>query len=160
MGPRGPPPAGGALESLRGLAVELGVIDRVRFEGTHSLDEMAAVMATADMQLVCLKDDPLFRLTMPSKIQAILASGQPLLTSAPGDAARLTDESGAGWSAHAGDPEELAQLLVKASALSQDDLQRMGRIGRAFYDERLSAKVGSQMLESALAQAVGKDANA
>lgn len=152
--------AGVALERLRALADELGVGDRVRFEGTRTLDEMSTVMATADMQLVCLKDDPLFRLTMPSKIQAILAAGQPLLTSAPGDAARLTDESGAGWSAQAGDAEVLARLLVKASVLSKQDLERMGRIGRAFYDERLSAKVGSQMLESALVRAAGKDSHA
>lgn len=145
--------SGVAEESLRRLAAELGVADHVRFEGSRTLAEMAGVLADADVQLVCLKDDPLFHLTMPSKIQAILASGRPLVTSAPGDAARLTDESGAGWSAAAGDPEALAALFVRASALSSDELAELGAAGRRFYEERLGAKVGSAELERALAGA-------
>ena len=48
---------------------------------------MPEVMATADVQLICLRDLPLFRGTVPSKFQAILASGSPLIVSAPGDVA-------------------------------------------------------------------------
>ncbi len=142
--------SGVAEESLRRLASDLGVSDHVRFEGSRTLAEMAEVLADADVQLVCLKDDPLFHLTMPSKIQAILASGRPLITSAPGDAARLTDESGAGWSAPAGDVDALAALFTRASALSQDELDDLGERGRRFYESRLGASVGAAELEKAL----------
>ncbi|MGN0064108.1 MAG: glycosyltransferase family 4 protein [Nocardioides sp.] len=145
--------SGVAEESLRRLAAELGVSDHVRFEGSRTLAEMAGVLADADVQLVCLKDDPLFHLTMPSKIQAILASGRPLITSAPGDAARLTDESGAGWSAAAGDADALAALFVRASGLSQTELDELGAAGRRFYETRLGASVGAAGLEKALQDA-------
>lgn len=147
--------SGVAEESLRRLAVELGVSDHVRFEGSRTLAEMAGVLADADVQLVCLKDDPLFHLTMPSKIQAILASGRPLITSAPGDAARLTDESGAGWSAPAGDVDALSDLFVRASALTQAELDVLGAAGRRFYETRLGASVGASELEQALLGAAG-----
>lgn len=145
--------SGVAEGSLRSLAAELGVSQHVHFEGTRTLAQMSETLASADVQLVCLKDDPLFHLTMPSKIQAILACGQPLVTSAPGDAARLTEESGAGWSARAGDVEELAALFVRASQVGRDELARLGGAGRAFYENRLSADVGSAGLEDALLRA-------
>lgn len=146
---------GVAEEKLRRLADELGVGGRVLFEGPRPLLEMADVMATADVQLVCLMDDPLFRLTMPSKIQAILACGQPILTSAPGDAAALTDESGAGWSAPAGDVAALAAKMVEASRATPEELRLRGKAARAFYETRLSSSVGAETLERALAAAMG-----
>ncbi|WP_162598608.1 glycosyltransferase family 4 protein [Nocardioides gilvus] len=145
---------GVAQDSLEKLARELGISERVRFEGSRTLAEMSAVLADADVQLVCLKDDPLFHLTMPSKIQAILASGQPLITSAPGDAATITDESGAGWSAPAGDAEALAEVFVQASRVPPAELVARGRRGRDFYVDRLSAAVGAERLESALGRSL------
>ncbi|ANH38186.1 putative glycosyl transferase [Nocardioides dokdonensis FR1436] len=145
---------GVALESLIALAAELDISDRVRFEGPRLLDQMAEVMASADVQLVCLKDDPLFALTMPSKIQAILACGRPILTCAPGDAAALSVESGAGWACPAGDVEGLARLMVEASRLSARALADRGRAGRQFYESHLSAIAGSESLEIALSKAL------
>ncbi|MDP3950828.1 glycosyltransferase family 4 protein [Microbacterium sp.] len=141
---------GVALESLRSLAADLGVSERVRFEGSRTLAQMAGVMASADAQLVCLKDDPLFSLTMPSKIQAILACGQPIITCAPGDAAALSEESGAGWACTPGDAQALAAIMVQASELGHCGLAQMASGGRRFYESRLSAEVGCEMLEEAL----------
>lgn len=148
---------GVAEQSLRQLAADLGVGAHVSFEGTRTLEKMSEVLADADVQLVCLKDDPLFHLTMPSKIQANLAAGRPLITSAPGDAARLTDESGAGWSSPAGDKDALAALFVEASRTGVEELERRGRTGRVFYEKNLGAAVGASKLEKALAQASGRE---
>ena len=52
-------------------------LSNVRFIGAQPLDRMAAVLALGDVQLVSLRDLPLFRSTMPSKVQAILAAGRP-----------------------------------------------------------------------------------
>lgn len=145
---------GVAVPSLQRLAHELGVADHVSFEGPRPIAEMSAVMASADLQLVCLKDDPLFHLTMPSKIQAILASGRPLITCAPGDAATLTRDSGAGWAVGAGDIEGLAAALRDAMSVPHEELEARGRSGREYYEQRLSAAVGSELLEAALVRAV------
>ncbi len=142
--------SGVAEESLRSLAQELGVSEHVKFEGTRPLGEMAQALADADVQLVSLRDDPLFYITMPSKIQAILASGQPLITSAPGDAARLTDESGAGWSCPAGDIDALADRFITAAGTDRETLRALGVRGRNFYEANLSAAVGAAKLDRAL----------
>ena len=146
---------GVSAEGLQTLADELGVAERVTFEGARRIEEMSEVMASAALQLVCLKDDPLFHLTMPSKIQAILATGRPMITCAPGDVARLTELSGAGWTVPAGDAEGLAAALLAASQLDRDELEGMGARGRAYYEQCLAADVGSQLLEAALERAAG-----
>jgi glycosyltransferase involved in cell wall biosynthesis len=143
--------SGVAVPTLERLAAELGVSERVVFEGRRNSREMSDVMASADVQLVCLMDDPLFRLTMPSKIQAILATGMPIITSAPGDAAEITQMSGAGWVTPAGDARALAEAFVEASALPRSELRARGDAGRRFYVEQLSSHVGVERLESVLA---------
>ena len=147
--------SGGEVSALQRLAQELGVSDRVSFEGPRSVGEMSEVMATAHVQLVCLKDDPLFHLTMPSKIQAILATGRPVITCAPGDAAALTTASGAGWAVAPGDASGLAEAIREARSLTPHQLDELGKAGHVYYQERLSAKVGSELLEAALARAAG-----
>ena len=146
---------GVAVPRLRRLAEQRGVADRVIFEGAKRIDEMAEVMASAQLQLVCLKDDPLFHLTMPSKIQAILACGRPLVVCAPGDAASLAVESGAGFAVTAGDADGLARAFGEAERMDPAALETMGARGRHFYETRLSAAVGSRMLEAALKRAAG-----
>jgi len=145
---------GVARPRLERLAEDLGVAHRVRFEGSRDVKEMAELMASADVQLVSLRDDPLFHITMPSKIQSILACGQALIVCAPGDAARLADECGAGVAVPAGNAAALAQAIREMSALPLDELLEMGARGRRFYEERLSSAVGARMLEEALTVAL------
>lgn len=145
---------GVARPRLQELAASLGIDERVHFEGVHDVAVMAQTLASADVQLVSLTDDPLFHITMPSKIQAILACGRPLISSAPGDAGRLTLESGAGCATGAGDVAALADALRGLHALSEEELAELGRRGREFYERRLSASVGAAALEAALGSAL------
>lgn len=151
---------GGEVLALQRLARELGVDDRVRFEGPRSVAEMSQVMASAHVQLVCLKDDPLFHFTMPSKIQAILASGRPVITCAPGDVAALTTASGAGWAVAPGDAPGLADAIRAARSLSPHQLDELGKAGQVYYQERLSARFGAELLEGALARAMEGESRA
>lgn len=145
---------GVAIPRLEALARSLGVEERVHFEGPKPLAEMPDVMASAAVQLVCLRDLPLFQVTMPSKMQAILACGLPVVVSAPGDVARLAADSGAGMAARPGDPEALADAIRRLRALSPSELQGMGQRGRLFYEQELGSAVGAQRLENSLGTAL------
>lgn len=145
--------AGVAEPRLRRLADDLRLGDRVRFEGARPVADMPATMASADAQLICLRDLPLFRGTIPSKFQAILASGSPLVVSAPGDVAALAERSGAGLPVPPEDPRALAGAISQLAQLTRDELAERGRRGRAFYESELSETVGVQRLEHLLDQA-------
>jgi colanic acid biosynthesis glycosyl transferase WcaI len=126
---------------------------KVLFLGQQPIDRMAEIMALSDVQLVCLRDLPLFRSTLPSKVQATLATGRPIVASVPGDAARLVDASGAGVAVRPGDPVALAAALRKMYRLSEPERQALGRRGRRFYLDTLSERVGSAALSGLLTKA-------
>jgi colanic acid biosynthesis glycosyl transferase WcaI len=52
----------------------------------------ALCLHAADALLVHLRKDPLFEITIPSKTQAYMAVGKPLLMAVDGDAANLVTQ--------------------------------------------------------------------
>jgi colanic acid biosynthesis glycosyl transferase WcaI len=103
--------------------------------------------------LVALADRPLFRITLPSKLQPILACGQPILTYAPGDAARVVREAGAGYVCPPGDPRRLAEVMRQAYETPRDRLHAMGCAGRDYYWSHLSELVNSTRLAALIGRA-------
>ncbi len=55
---------------------------------------MPRFFALADALLVTLKPEPIFALTIPSKVQAYLACGRPIVAALDGEGARVVREAG------------------------------------------------------------------
>src|SRR6185295_8264203 len=117
---------------LRAAAAAQG-LDNVRFLGRRPEAEMPGLFALADAVLVHLKDHPLFRMTIPSKTLAYLASGRPIVSATAGDPAAVVEESGAGFTCPPGDPRKLADKVLRMARLSQGERDAMGRAGRQAY---------------------------
>jgi colanic acid biosynthesis glycosyl transferase WcaI len=113
-------------------------LENIRLLGRHPKVEMPSVLAEADVLLVSLKRDPLFALTIPSKIQAYLASGKPLLASLDGEAAHIIEEAGAGLSVPAEHPDMLASAAIRLSQFEQEQLDTMGQNARSYYQANFS----------------------
>lgn len=125
----------------------------VIFPGRLDATQMASLRLAADVQLVSLIDDELFAVTMPSKVQSILASAQPLIVVAPGDAAAVAHESGAGWAVPPGDPAALAAAALTARATSPTDLSEMAQAGRTYYEAAMGRDIGGHRLDVVLRNA-------
>jgi glycosyltransferase involved in cell wall biosynthesis len=143
---------GVAEPRLRELADKLGLTN-VIFAGPRAPAEMASVMRAADVQLVTLRDLPLFHATIPSKVQAIMASACPIISSVPGDTGALVTESGAGLACPPEDSVALADALRQMHDLGPDGRRMAGLAGRRFYEIRLSESVGSLKLANLLIEA-------
>lgn len=137
---------GAAEQALRATAAARQ-LDNVVFVAPQPVDRMATVLAAADVQLVSLKDDPLFRNTLPSKIQSLLAAGRPIVGFISGDAAQVIADSGAGMVAHPGRPSELAAAISQLFTLPPGGLAAMGDAGRKYYIAHFSARVAVERLE-------------
>ena len=105
-------------------------------------DEINAVFARADALLVHLTDHPLFTITVPSKIQAYLATGRPIAAGIAGEAARLLAESGAALVAPPGDAEALAKIIAVLADTPADARRRMGLNGRHYYQRNMAFQRG------------------
>ena len=94
------------------------------------------------MLLVHLKDDPLFRITIPSKTQFYLATGKPILMGIRGDAAELLVKTKAGLVVAPQDAAALAGAVTHLARLSKQELAEIGARGRMFYEFELSTAIG------------------
>jgi colanic acid biosynthesis glycosyl transferase WcaI len=128
-------------------------LDNVTFLGRLSPEEMPHLQAASDVQLVSLVQDDLFAVTMPSKVQSILAAGKPLIVMAPGDAAEVVRTAGSGWAVRPGDPDDLARAILHAQTRTADELSAMGEAGREYYLRHMSRDVGGPRLDSILRRA-------
>lgn len=137
-----------AEESLRRLAREAAA-SNVHFMGPQPQERMGDLAASADVHLVSLDDTPLLRVTMPSKVQSIMAAGKPIIAACAGDAAAVVEQSGAGVAVTPGDETGLAQLF-RELAVDEVRLQAYGRSARRHYDAEFSRDAAVTRVEQAL----------
>jgi glycosyltransferase involved in cell wall biosynthesis len=146
---------GGGVErdALRAKAARMG-LSNVKFLPRQPAEAMGPLLALADVLLVHLRDLPLFRITIPSKTQAYLAAGRPILMAVRGDAANLIKESRAGLCCEPENPAALAATITDFLNMPENAKASMGMSGARFYQQRLSLQVGVDGFESVFAKAV------
>lgn len=135
---------GGGVEvaRLKQRAADLQLRNMV-FLPPVPMSEVGALLNAADALLVHLRKDPLFEITIPSKTQAYMAVGRPLLMAVDGDAAELVAESGGGLVIESENAGALAKAAEAMAAMQADTLAAMGRQAQRYYRERLALKVGA-----------------
>jgi glycosyltransferase involved in cell wall biosynthesis len=134
---------GGGVEvdRLKAQASKFG-LGNVIFLPPVSMVEVGTLLQAADVLLVHLRKDPLFEITIPSKTQAYMAAGKPLLMAVDGDAADLVRESGGGLVAASEDPVALADAIEELANLPRQALADMGARAQMFYQQHLSLRIG------------------
>lgn len=134
---------------------------RVSAEGLHNVtflprrppSQIGAVLASAQALLVHLRKDPLFEITVPSKTQAYMVAGRPILMGVAGDATEMVEQARAGVCFAPEDPESLAGAVRELMALPPSELAGMGARGRHYYERELSLRVGAGKLADVLERA-------
>jgi glycosyltransferase involved in cell wall biosynthesis len=121
-------------------------LSNIRFIGRLPPAAMPAVFGQASALLVSLVQSPIMSKTIPSKLQAYLASGRPIIASLDGEGARVVAEAGAGLTCAAEDAAALAARILELRALSDGKRQQMGDAGRAYYREHFDPGVLTQKL--------------
>ncbi len=119
-------------ERLRRVAGERR-LNNVRFLGRQPAAQMPHIFAISDVLLVHLRDDPLFRITIPSKTITYMACGRPVLMAVEGDAADVIRTAGAGVTCRGGDAKDLAETVRQLRAMDRAELEKMGRAGREAF---------------------------
>jgi glycosyltransferase involved in cell wall biosynthesis len=125
-------------------------ISNVRFLGQYPSEAMSGLFALADVLLVQLKNSPLFRITVPHKIFAYMASGKPILAAVEGDAAQVVREADAGLICEPGNPIALADAVRCFAAFSQREREILGENARraachCYNRERLVGEIGAML---------------
>ncbi|WP_313636329.1 glycosyltransferase family 4 protein [Empedobacter sp.] len=124
--------------------------ETVHTVGRFPVEAMATFFAEADLLLVSLKDDPIFNLTVPAKVQAYMSSGKPILAMLNGEGAETINEADCGFTVPSSDETKLADVIKKAANFDKAILEEKGRNGKKYFSERFTLKSCIDNLERIL----------
>ena len=110
-------------------------LDNLLLPGRYPAGVMPQVFEKASVLLVSLKNAGTLRYTVPSKIQAYLASGRPIIASIEGEGAKVVIEAGAGLTCEAENAVALAACIRRLHALTKEERNAMGHSGRNYFYE-------------------------
>lgn len=139
-------------------SVEARKLKNVVFIPRVPMAEVGAILAEADVLLVHLKNDPLFEITIPSKTQAYMAIGKPVLMAVRGDAAALVEEACCGVTAMPENPQSLADAVMRLYTMDTNSRAVMAENGRRYYERELSLSVGVERFSSHFRELARKSA--
>lgn len=124
-------------QRLADLITELGM-DHVQLVGAVPRTQIGDIFAAADVLILHLLDDPLFAITIPSKVQFYMAMGRPILACVRGEAAEIVTGCGAGLAVTPQDVTAVAAGMVQMARLCPEERARMGQRARAAYEDSFS----------------------
>jgi glycosyltransferase involved in cell wall biosynthesis len=123
-------------------------LSNLRLAGRVPPEAVPPIFAQASALLVTLRRDPAMSQTVPSKIQAYLAAGIPVIACMDGEGARIVTEAGAGMAVPAEDAAALASAIRHLHATAPQERTAMGAAGRAYYRAHFDpATLGAQLIE-------------
>lgn len=149
---------GNMREWVEAEVARRGLAETVVLLGWKESGSMPAYFAHADALLVTLRADPIFSLTVPSKVQTYLACGKPILGALNGEGAAILEQSGAALVTSAGNAEGLADNALRLARMACEERSRMGRAGRAYYENNFERAALLTRLESHIERAVEEHA--
>jgi glycosyltransferase involved in cell wall biosynthesis len=124
--------AGAEREPLEARARELG-LPNFRMVDKQPHERMRLFYALSDVSVIHLRDVPLFRGVIPSKIFESLAARRPIVLGVDGEARGIVEEAGAGIAFRPEDPEALLEAVLRL--YREPELRRrMGDRGRRYAE--------------------------
>jgi len=126
----------------------------VYFLKQKPVEDMPDYFSTADVLLATLKNDPIFSLTIPSKVQSYLACAKPIVASIDGETARIIEESGGGLSVPAENSEELANAVLEMYQMTEKERVNMGANGRKYFEENYQSERLVEQLEQWMSDSI------
>jgi glycosyltransferase involved in cell wall biosynthesis len=116
-------------------AVKTRALDNVQLAGRFPPEAMPAILDQASALLVSLIRSPIMSQTIPSKVQAYLAAGRPIIAALDGEGALVVEEARAGITCPAEDAGALAHAILALYRAPAEERKRMGDAGRSYYEK-------------------------
>ena len=115
------------------MVCDSGLENDVVFVGRVSEDEANRYVHFADCAYLSFKNNKIFNMMIPAKLQTYLACGTPVLAAAGGETAQLIASSGCGIVAEQ-TWESLTEAAREAAAMSPERRGQMAAAARKYYD--------------------------
>jgi glycosyltransferase involved in cell wall biosynthesis len=131
-----------------------GLKGEILLLGRHEVERMPEFYAHADALLVSLKNDPVFSMTIPGKIQSYLLSGIPIIGMLDGEGAHVIEKAHAGLTCPAGDATGLVEIILKMASMPLEKRLLLGSNGRAYAKTEFDRNALIERLENWLVESI------
>lgn len=128
--------------------IQLRQLTNIYLLGRYPIETMPGFFSKANVMLVSLKDEPVFSLTVPAKIQAYMASSKIILGSLNGEGNVIINESGCGYAVNAGNPILLSEKAIFLKNSSKNKIVEMQMKSKKYYEDHFSKKTLFDSLEN------------
>jgi len=115
---------------------------------------MDRIFDLADILVLQLRNDPLFEITIPSKLQHYMSCSKPILAGLDGEARKLIYDSNSGIVTTPEDSAAMAESLCQLLAMSCAERIALGEAGRRFYEKEMSFDNAVTFTEKKIREAV------
>jgi glycosyltransferase involved in cell wall biosynthesis len=123
---------GANKEKIQYLATKKG-LSNIKILPGVSKGRVRDYYAVTNLNLVTLRNTPLFRTVIPSKIFEIMAMGRPILCAVDGECREIIEQSGSGVYVEPENVDQMAETILQLWK-RRDTLGKMGENGRVFVE--------------------------
>jgi colanic acid biosynthesis glycosyl transferase WcaI len=118
---------GSMAQWVRGEIARRGLEDRFIMLGRFPVERMPSFYRHAGALLASLKDEPIFAMTIPGKMQSYFAAGVPVIAMLNGEGATVVRDANAGLSCPAGDATALAAAVLQLASMDEKERSVMAQ---------------------------------
>jgi len=123
-------------------------LNNVTFLPPRPISSMGEIFGIADALIVHLKNDINYRITIPSKTQAYLYMGKPIIMAVSGDAETVVKDARAGVVCRPDDPVDMMSAIQTLAGMTSDERMAMGKRGHEYYMNNQSLEKGVGKFET------------
>ena len=98
------------------------------FTGRRAPESIPALLSVCDMAYISYKDNTLFDMMIPAKLQSYMACAMPILAVAAGETARIINTADCGYCSDTGCAEGLILNIKRAMELKRDNPDELLRM--------------------------------
>jgi glycosyltransferase involved in cell wall biosynthesis len=125
--------------------------------GRYPMNEIPSFFVHANVMLLSLKDEGVFNLTIPSKLQSYMAFGKPIIGMLNGNGSDIIKKANCGFVSKAGDYMLLAENVIEAYRIENEELLKIGDNGIYYYNQNFSKKmVVDKLVKILIGQEINK----
>jgi len=132
-----------------------GLENTVHLMGRYPVEAMPRYFSLADVLLATLRKQPIFSMTIPSKVQSYLACGKPIIAALDGEGARVVQEAGAGLTPTPEDSKALADAVMAMHGMPEDVRRTMGLNGRSYFETHFERSLLLERLDKWMTEVKG-----
>jgi glycosyltransferase involved in cell wall biosynthesis len=121
------------------------------FVGAKTSEELIKYQKSADILLVCARDDPMYEYAIPGKVYNYVALGKPIVAAMNGASQTLINQqSKSGICVNSGNSQGLAEAICDFQAMSTSELTQYGNNGLKYAHKHWDPQATVDQIEQFL----------